>query len=209
MSDHAGRVFGFLAALAVVWIVIYWWWEPSAPPITYADAPSEQVQSPLGGAPAPEPAPPEPAPPIDRPVPVPAQVAVIPPRFREYTIKDGDTLESVARAELGSRRHIGAIREANPLADLDRLRVGRVIRIPIDPTNIQGRPVEPAVAPLPGPAPMPQVHTVGPGETLSEIAKAHYGSVRYADLIFEANRDRLTSADDLREGQTLRLPPKP
>jgi len=227
MSDHAGRIFGILAALAVLWIVVYWWWEPSSPRITFDNAPVvEPVSAPLPREPVPEATPtwatlpPE----ATGPETIPAQpggqgaaaggkpesssIAVVPPRFREYTVKDGDTLEGIARRELGSSRYVGAIREANPLADLDRLRSGRVIRIPVDPENIQGKPVDPPKT-EPAAEPVPVEYTVRPGDTLSGIAKRHYGSVRFAEFIYEANRGVLSSPDDLREGQKLKLPPKP
>jgi nucleoid-associated protein YgaU len=88
-----------------------------------------------------------------------------------------------------------------------------VIIIPIDPGNIQGRPL---VQQQPDPrmaaaetAGAPVEYTVKPGDTLSRIARNHYGSVAYKDLIFRANRDRLRSEDSLQVGQKLRLPPKP
>ena len=47
------------------------------------------------------------------------------------------------------------------------------------------------------------------GDTLSEIAQREYGSARYASLLFEHNRERLSLAtpDAIRPGQTLELPP--
>lgn len=52
-------------------------------------------------------------------------------------------------------------------------------------------------------------HVVRRGDTLSEIALREYGSIRFARLIFEANRDQLASMDDLQIGMELRLPPPP
>ena len=52
-------------------------------------------------------------------------------------------------------------------------------------------------------------HVVRRGDTLSEIALREYGSIRFAELIFEANRDQLASMDDLQIGMELRLPPAP
>jgi nucleoid-associated protein YgaU len=100
--------------------------------------------------------------------------------------------------------------------DPERLKAGRTIQIPLDPTNIQGKPVAEAPAATPQ-APTPAApsqdaareYTVKSGDTLSGIAKAQYGSTRYKDLIFDANKDHLSSEDDVREGTKLRLPPKP
>ena len=66
---------------------------------------------------------------------------------------------------------------------------------------------------MPETSPPPSVpmeeYTVKAGETLSEISKAKYGSTKFATLIYEANRDRLKSEDDLHIGDKLRIPPKP
>ena len=51
-------------------------------------------------------------------------------------------------------------------------------------------------------------HIVQPGETLSGIAYRYFGSAsKYLDL-FEANRDQLSSPNDLRPGITLKIPGK-
>ena len=210
MSDNIGRVFGAIGALAALWIIVYWWWEPhpriSMDPSAPAAGDAAVVEPRATPAPAP-------LPPGDTVIAPPAtgsKLAVIPPRFRDYTIRKGDTMESVAERELGSRRLADALRSANALMDPEHLKTGRTLRIPLDPTNIQGKPVpaEPAGAPAAPQADAPE-YTVKAGDTLSGIAKARYGSTKYKDLIYQANRDRLGSEDDLREGQKLRLPPKP
>ena len=49
-------------------------------------------------------------------------------------------------------------------------------------------------------------HTVVAGDTLSKIAKAHLGDAgRYME-IFNANTDTLTNPDQIKVGQTLKLP---
>jgi len=58
------------------------------------------------------------------------------------------------------------------------------------------RPAPPAAA----------VHIVRTGDTLSSIAAQYLGSATRFHEIFEANRDRLRDANDLRVGQELRLP---
>ena len=101
--------------------------------------------------------------------------------------------------------------QANPLRDPRRLRAGDVIRIPHDPGNIQGRPA----AETPDPEPIsdldetPIVYLVKPGDSLSSIAEAYYGSQGFAEFIFRENRDVLDSMDDLTIGMQLRLPPTP
>lgn len=214
MSDTTGRIFGALAALAALWVIVYWWWEPSRPKISLdATAPASAGTISFDPGPPPAARPTADAPPI---ITAPSHIAVIPPRFRDYTIRKGDTFESIAQQEMGSRKYADALRSANALMDPQHPKPGRTLRIPLDPTNIQGKPVAeaPPAAPaasLTTPAPDSQAteYTVKSGDSLSAIAKAHYGSTRFKDLIYEANKDRLASEDDLREGQKLRLPPKP
>jgi LysM repeat protein len=51
-----------------------------------------------------------------------------------------------------------------------------------------------------------RTHTIQSGETLSSIAEQHYGASKYYRQIYEANRDRLRSINDVPEGVTLVLP---
>lgn len=51
-----------------------------------------------------------------------------------------------------------------------------------------------------------QFHTVQSGDTLSKIAKEHYGSWKLYTTIFEANRPMLTDPDKIYPGQVLRIP---
>ncbi|MDX1501808.1 MAG: peptidoglycan-binding protein LysM [Thermoanaerobaculia bacterium] len=50
-------------------------------------------------------------------------------------------------------------------------------------------------------------HTVQPGESLSKIAKQHYGNAMKYPVIFEANKPMLTDPDKIYPGQVLRIPP--
>ncbi len=258
------RLIGAAATLVVVWIVVYWAWEPRPAAITFdpliAPPPGSQTtaaSSPLGAAtPATEPPswPPSPGSPDAAPMntsaaaaappsvpdrraeakpPAPPAGAVaagptlsaagqsaagaaprlVPPEFREYTVRSGDRLDSIAERELGASELWVAIAKSNPTIDPNRLRVGQVIRIPIDPANVQGivvggdaAGVTDAHAPD---APGAIEYRVASGDTLSGIASRFYGSQRFAELIFTANRDRLRTPDDLRVGQTLVIPPAP
>lgn len=218
MSDNLGRIFGMCAAMALMWVVVYWVWEPSEPRISFdaerptpIEAAADQATAAEGAATsrterrraaarAAEQQPP--------------QLAVLPPSFREYTVQEGDTLSGIAARELGSARYADAISRANPYVNMEQMRAGRVIFIPRDPSNIQGLPVAtapPPRVPTPSQDAEPQMaeYTVRAGDTLSRIALAQYGSTRYANLIFEANRDQMRSIDHLSVGQKLRLPPKP
>jgi len=198
MRGGAYRLLGGFAALALVWVAVYWAVEPPAPPITFggvpdaadliADAGDETIDPGAGVVPR-----------------EPRGPGVEPPEFEEYEVKAGDTFQSIARARYGSARYAEAVARANPFVSPDRLRAGQTLRLPVDPTNVQGRPVadETPAEPL-----MPVEYMVKPGDTLTGIAKAFYGTTREADRIFEANRDRLRSRDSLRAGQVILLPPR-
>ncbi len=49
-------------------------------------------------------------------------------------------------------------------------------------------------------------HTVERGDTLSKIAKEHYGSANKYPEIFEANKPMLSDPDKIYPGQVLRIP---
>ena len=49
-------------------------------------------------------------------------------------------------------------------------------------------------------------HTVESGDTLSGIAKEHYGDANAYNRIFEANQPMLDSPDKIYPGQVLRIP---
>ncbi|MDX9951427.1 MAG: peptidoglycan-binding protein LysM [Methylophilaceae bacterium] len=52
----------------------------------------------------------------------------------------------------------------------------------------------------------PRFYTVVSGDTLSKIAKQHYGNANLYMKIFEANRPMLSHPDKIYPGQTLRIP---
>ena len=49
-------------------------------------------------------------------------------------------------------------------------------------------------------------HTVAKGESLSKISKHYYDDLMKYKLIFEANRDQLSDADNIEVGQVLTIP---
>lgn len=218
MDAGTGKIAGILILLATVWIVVYWSWTPRAKVSAASDASHAEVRevgpgpqrAPVAPGPKPDATPPVNPPPIVRepdvsrtPVP-PRPIAVIPPEFFEHVIQPGETFSSIAEKYYGDARLAHAIAEANPLVSPTTLRPGRTIRVARDANNIQGVPVKPRDdAPK---AETPREYVVAPGDTLSSIAKRLLGSTKHADEIYRANRDRLASPDDLRVGQTLRVP---
>jgi nucleoid-associated protein YgaU len=57
------------------------------------------------------------------------------------------------------------------------------------------------------PEPEATYYTVVAGDTLSKIAKQHYGDANRYAIIFEANEPMLEDPDEIYPGQVLRIPP--
>ncbi|HLO42124.1 MAG TPA: LysM peptidoglycan-binding domain-containing protein [Phycisphaerales bacterium] len=130
---------------------------------------------------------------------------VTPPKFEQYKVQAGDSFESIAKKRYGSSSMHTVIARANPFIDPRRLRPGRVILIPLDPQNIQGKASPTVEASREG----WKTHTIVSGDTLSGIAKQYYGTTAYAKRIYEANTDRLRNENDLKLGLELLIPPAP
>lgn len=224
MDHQGGRIAAGLACLVVVWVIVYWLWTPTEPRISFGDSslvpPPRQADAP-GVRPAMPSAvvdaPPRPS--VDPALQAQGTAAtappaaastrptqgVIPPQFEEYTVREGDTFASIAQRFLGSRARADLIARANPLVDPTRIRAGRVIRIPKDPSNIQGRPIE-SQTPQAATDAAVRRHTVARGDTLTSISRRYYGSIRHTDRILRANRSVLSRPEDLRPGQVLVIP---
>jgi LysM repeat protein len=70
--------------------------------------------------------------------------------FGEYTVLKGDTLESIAVKELGGRKGVKRIIEANPGLDPTNMRLGQKIKIPGKSKQVEPAPPAPAPAPSQG-----------------------------------------------------------
>lgn len=225
MDAGTGKIAGALILLASVWIFVYWAWTPRVNISVASDASSPAVgptrPSPDAGRVAPPVTPSETNPPkrsdpaqptVREPDPgssptPPRPIAVIPPEFFDHVIQKGETFTSIAEKYYGDPRLAHAIAEANPFVSPTSLRPGRTIRVAKDPNNIQGVPIKPPPSSEGTPsAQSPREYIIAPGDTLSSIAKRLLGSTQHADDIYRANRDRLASPDDLRVGQTIRIP---
>lgn len=57
------------------------------------------------------------------------------------------------------------------------------------------------------PEPEATFYTVQSGDSLSKIAKKHYGNAMKYPVIFEANKPMLSDPDKIYPGQVLRIPP--
>lgn len=127
----------------------------------------------------------------------------------EYTIQEGDTLSSIAEQLLGDASLYRSLVRANPdvLADENHIGVGQKIHVP--DVSKSGAP-QPAAAPRSAPShrslDSDRVYQVQANDTLMQIARRFYGDVSMWRAIQEANRDQLSSPEDMRAGMVLRLP---
>ncbi len=218
MEDRSSKIYTGLCVLVLIWIGVYWAWEPGP-----STKPRISISSPETDD---EPTPTDPEdsesdteeqssqqlliltpPPSENADPAPR---LIPPEFRTHTVVRGEIMQDIAQRYYGSTSMWSVIARANPRVDPLKLREGMTLRIPVDPKNIQGfvdnsdgsgdasdtTQEQPVVD-----------YIVQSGDSLSLIAQRFYGSARYADFIYESNRDTLRSKDAIRVGQTLKLPP--
>lgn len=218
MDDRSSKIYFGLCMLVLIWIGVYWMWEPGVPaePKISISTPPVVEQDPKANDAADE----EPSenkqqeieiPPIEPEI-VQPRSQLIPPEFRTHIVVQNETMQDIARQYYGKTSLWNVVARANPRIDPLKLREGMTLRIPIDPSNIQGvvdrgDEQEPA-QPESNPSDRAVVeYIVQSGDSLSLIAQKFYGSARHADFIYESNKDTLRSKDAIRVGQTLKLPP--
>ncbi len=125
------------------------------------------------------------------------------PEFRFVKVKNRDNFSRIAKRELGDANLYPILVRANPELQPRNLQLGQQVKIPLAPKNGM-RLVKPEVR---GERPAkPQQHRVLRNETLSGIARAHYGRASDWKKIFVANRNQLRRPESLREGMVIRMP---
>ncbi|MBO3086969.1 LysM peptidoglycan-binding domain-containing protein [Cellulomonas dongxiuzhuiae] len=107
----------------------------------------------------------------------------------DYTVRQGDTLTSIAKR---SGTTVARIAADNTLADPSRVRVGQVLRLP---------DAAPAASATPAPAPAGTSYAVRSGDTVSAIAARHGTTVA---AVVAANG--LDARAFIRAGQSLTIP---
>lgn len=144
-----------------------------------------------------------------------------------YRVNKGDTLRKIARTQLGDEKRWSEIASANPGLKENALKVGQALKLPpkakpnapssgpstgdvaADVANAKPEVAKAApnknAAPKPKPT-SPRTHTVSKGETLSSIARRYYNDALAWKKIYNANKGRMKSATDVREGLVLSLP---
>jgi nucleoid-associated protein YgaU len=124
---------------------------------------------------------------------------------REYVIKSGDTLEGIARTQLGSGSRWREITAMNPGLEPTNLKIGARIMLP-DAAGAPKAAQAPESAPAPGAA---NTYTVQRGDTLVALSRKFYGSDADWKRILEANAGLLKGDPAaLKPGMKLTIPAK-
>ena len=140
------------------------------------------------------------------------------PVLRTVKVQAGDALSAIASRELGSVRHMQLLIDANKdqIRDANDIKVGMDLKIPTLPAGsttpsntgilnaVPNRTEVERVAI--GPGLTAKVHKVQPRDTFTSIARTRLGSERRWKELFDLNKDKVRTADALREGIVLVLP---
>jgi nucleoid-associated protein YgaU len=124
----------------------------------------------------------------------------------QYTIKSGDTLEGIARAQMGDGQKWQLIAAANPGLDPKALKIGQKITIPASTATASK---DKAPAPAGSSTAAPNTYTVQKGDTLIELSRKFYGNDAEWKRILEANATTLKGdAKAIAPGMKLVIPAK-
>jgi nucleoid-associated protein YgaU len=124
----------------------------------------------------------------------------------QYTIKSGDTLEGIARAQMGDGQKWQLIAAANPGLDPKALKIGQKITIPASTATASK---DKAAAPAGSSTAAPNTYTVQKGDTLIELSRKFYGNDAEWKRILEANATTLKGdAKAIAPGMKLVIPAK-
>ena len=124
----------------------------------------------------------------------------------EYTVKSGDTLEGIARTQLGDGQKWKSIVEMNPGLDPKALKIGQKIKMPAG----GAASAKESSAPATGAAnSATNTYTVQKGDTLMALSRKFYGSESDWKRILDANSGVLKGdKEGLRPGMKLTIPAK-
>lgn len=120
------------------------------------------------------------------------------PELMQYVWRDGDGFASLAKRFYGDEKRASLLQLFNE--GRSSVAAGEAILVPV----FDRRGVTPARATAAGAA--GSTYVVLEGESLWSIAKKQYGRGTDWQRIFDANRDRLTRAEDVRAGMQLVIP---
>lgn len=138
---------------------------------------------------------------------------------KEYVIQKGDTYELIARHFYGSTKHWKVIADANPDVNPTKMKVGKKITIPPNPSDevtkppkvdkVKSKTKEPIEPKETEKHPLSEegTYTIKKGDSLWTIAQNAYGNGGKWKKILEANLDKIPSEDAmLKVGMVLTIP---
>ncbi len=117
-----------------------------------------------------------------------------------YIVKHNDTLTGIARQTLGTTRRWREIARLNSdiISNPHKLKVGTRLRLPAD--NLDNFDISKKEA--------FQTYKVRKADSLYSLAVRFYGTPKAVEVIKEANKDKLSNSNILREGMMLSMPQK-
>jgi len=118
----------------------------------------------------------------------------------KYTVKEGDTLFTIAEKYYKDGEHFGQIVEANKIANADIISTGQVLEIPKLPEGVGGA----SNLTIWGEKITGETYTVVEGDWLSTIAGRAYGDPAAFQKIALANN--IANPDNIEPGQVLKIP---
>lgn len=135
-----------------------------------------------------------------------------------YTVRNGDSLARICRVHYGDSSLAAALAAANNLANPNSIIAGDVVLLPAE-SVLRGGRAAPASSRdsnrtgqpgSTGGTPANWTYVVKGGDALSRIVARHYPGRASDDVYRQIRRlnPELTSIDALREGQSLRMPPR-
>lgn len=121
----------------------------------------------------------------------------------KYTVKEDDTLFTIADKYYQDGYRYQEIANANNLSNPDQIEVGQVLEIPKLEVQTQVSP-QPSPSTIWGPKIEENTYTVVEGDWLSKIAGRAYGDIMAFDRIAKANN--IPNPDLIEPGMVLQIP---
>lgn len=140
-----------------------------------------------------------------RSAPAPAPAAAT----RDYTIRSGDSLERIARRELGDASAVDRIASLNGLSKPYTIYAGRSLKLPVVDTVATSAPAPRTAPTAAAPAPVATegrtAYTVRPGDSLSVVLERAFGTYKRSLPIVKSLNPGL-DPNRIRVGMTIVLP---
>ena len=128
---------------------------------------------------------------------------------RDYTIRSGDSLERIARRELGDASAVDRIASLNGLSQPYTIYAGRSLKLPVVDTVATSAPAPRTAPTAAAPAPVATegrtAYTVRPGDSLSVVLERAFGTYKRSLPIVKSLNPGL-DPNRIRAGMTIVLP---